>query len=251
MTADVVEHGYGEGLRQRTRRRLVAALFGAGVAAASAGGLWWTWHAMVGARPPGEVPLLKADGRPWKVRPEQPGGYQVPNQDMFLYDPNNPNRRIERLLPPPEEPLPRSALPAPPPAEPAPAPPPPAVVPEEAIAALPPPSATPEALPPAAPPAVPSPAAPPPVAAVAEAHKDGLRLQIASLRSPEAAQSEWERVKRQHGDLLGGFTLTVARHDDQRGTFYRVQVGPVADTAQAERICAELKRRSIGCNLVR
>jgi cell division septation protein DedD len=247
MTADVVEHGYGEGLRQRTRRRLVAALFGAGVAAASAGGLWWTWHAMVGARPPGEVPLLKADGRPWKARPEQPGGYQVPNQDMFFYDPSNPKARIERLLPPPEEPLPRSALPVPSPAEPAPAPP-QAPVPEEAIAAAPPPGATAEAPPPAAPAAVPS---PPPVAVAPEAVKGGLRLQIASLRSPEAAQSEWERVKRQNGDLLGAFTLTVARHDDQRGTFYRVQVGPVADTAQAERICAELKRRNIGCNLVR
>jgi hypothetical protein len=207
---------------------------------------------MVGARPPGEVPLLKADGRPWKARPEQPGGYQVPNQDMFLYDPNNPNRRIERLLPPPEEPLPRSALPAPPPAEPAPAPLPPAAMAEETVAAAQPPSAIAEALPPAAPAAIPSPAVPPPpVAAAPEALKDPLRLQIASLRSPEAAQSEWERVKRQNGDLLGAFTLTVVRHDDQRGTFYRVQVGPVADTAQAERICAELKRRNIGCNLVR
>jgi cell division septation protein DedD len=246
MTADVVEHGYGEGLRQRTRRRLVVALLGAGVAAASAGGLWWTWHAMVGTRQPGEVPLLKADGRPWKARPEQPGGYQVPNQDMFLYDPNNPNRRIERLLPPPEEPLPRSALPAP--AELVPVPPPQAAVAEQAVA---PPSAAAEALPPAAPAAAPSPAVPPPVAAAPEALKDVLRLQIASLRSPEAAQSEWERIKRQNGDLLGAFNLTVVRHDDQRGTFYRVQVGPVVDTAQAERICAELKRRNIGCNLVR
>ena len=250
MTADVVEHGYGEGLRQRTRRRLVVALLGAGVAAASAGGLWWTWHAMVGARAPGEVPLLKADGRPWKARPEQPGGYQVPNQDMFLYDPNKPKGGIERLLPPPEDPLPRSALPAP--AEPAPAPLPQAAVAEEAIAPASPPGVTAEALPPAAPAAMPLPAVPPPPAAAApEALKDALRLQIASLRSPEAAQSEWERVKRQNGDLLGAFTLTVVRHDDQRGTFYRVQVGPVADTAQAERICAELKRRNIGCNLVR
>jgi hypothetical protein len=36
-----------------------------------------------------------------------------------------------------------------------------------------------------------------------------------------------------------------------RGIFYRIQAGPVADAAAAERTCNELKRRGVGCLLVK
>lgn len=55
------------------------------------------------------APLIKADPNPTKVRPEQPGGLQVPNQDKLVYDAMRPNEsappKIERLLPPPEKPV--------------------------------------------------------------------------------------------------------------------------------------------------
>ena len=61
----------------------------------------------------GNVPLIKAPDGPIKVRPENPGGLKVPNQDKLVYDRiqndsgviNNSERRIERLLPPPEQPI--------------------------------------------------------------------------------------------------------------------------------------------------
>src|ERR1041385_3749239 len=34
----------------------------------------------------GVVPLVKADDRPVKVRPENPGGMEVPDQDKEIYD---------------------------------------------------------------------------------------------------------------------------------------------------------------------
>jgi len=74
------------------------------------------------------VPVLQADTRPTKVRPENPGGLDVPFQDQEIYQrlgrdgaqpaPSGP--RVERLLPPPEAPLPRPASAPPPPNPPVP-----------------------------------------------------------------------------------------------------------------------------------
>ncbi len=62
-----------------------------------------------------EVPLIKAAPGPVKVRPESPGGMRVPNRDKLVYDRMRKaaeggvdgGRGPERLLPPPEQPLPR------------------------------------------------------------------------------------------------------------------------------------------------
>jgi hypothetical protein len=62
------------------------------------------------------VPLIKADTGPVKVRPENPGGLRVPNRDKLVYDRmqsasggsiEEESRAPERLLPPPEQPLPK------------------------------------------------------------------------------------------------------------------------------------------------
>jgi len=37
----------------------------------------------------------------------------------------------------------------------------------------------------------------------------------------------------------------------EKGVFYRVQAGPLADAAAAERLCAELKERKQGCIVVK
>jgi hypothetical protein len=63
-----------------------------------------------------EIPLVRADGEPIKVRPESPGGMDIPDRDKLVYDriPGAEEREpVERLLPPPETPLP---VPTPPPA---------------------------------------------------------------------------------------------------------------------------------------
>jgi len=58
-------------------------------------------------------PLLTADPSPTKSRPDQPGGMEVPHQDKLVYERlhergNHP--AVERLLPPPEAPLPRPVV---------------------------------------------------------------------------------------------------------------------------------------------
>jgi cell division septation protein DedD len=245
---------------------------------------WGVWHFAGNgkARSPGDVPLIRADDSATKERPEQPGGMAIPNQDKLVY--GEGRGQVEKLLPPPESPI---ASPAPPPASVAapgasPAGPPsgqsaapgPSAAPATATATASPapaapapvavapvsPAPVPPAPVPAAPaaPASPTPAAAPvavapvPSAPSTASSAGGYRLQLAALRSEEAARKEWERVKGANKDLLGRYGAAWPRADlGSRGVFYRVQVGPIADEAAAERVCGELKRRNIGCILVR
>jgi hypothetical protein len=144
-----------------------------------------------GALEPAAVPVVRADPRPMKLRPETPGGIEVPFQNTQIYDrvgqqsagaaaptgrpgaPAAANRPVERLLPGPEAPLPRPTPPPAPvasiPATPDVAPPPNAVV----VVAPPPPPASvparpvPAPVPLATPPPPPQPVAPPPPVAAA------------------------------------------------------------------------------------
>ncbi|MEX2311561.1 MAG: SPOR domain-containing protein [Rhodospirillales bacterium] len=56
----------------------------------------------------GDVPVIAADPSPIKVRPESPGGMQVPNQGRLVYgvvDGTASQPRVERLLPSPDKPM--------------------------------------------------------------------------------------------------------------------------------------------------
>lgn len=57
----------------------------------------------------GEVPVIQAEQQPDKVRPEEPGGLQVPHQDLQVLNQDaeeGATEPVERLLPPPETPEP-------------------------------------------------------------------------------------------------------------------------------------------------
>jgi sporulation related protein len=268
---DDYDYQYGEygPPRRRYLRGLVLALVAAAVMTAFGGGLWYAYRQLSGHGAGGEVPLIRADGRETKMRPEQPGGMVIPNMDKTIYDRGKDQPQIERLLPPPEAPMPRPVAPPEPPAPAAeaaappqaatppaasptpPVEPPAASTPANNPAAVPPSDATPAARAATAP-RPPNPAAPPTSAQPQTAGKSGYRLQVASVRNEQTARQEWDRLRRAHKDLLGSLGETTARTDlGARGIYYRVQAGPIADAAAAERICNELKRRNVGCILVR
>jgi outer membrane biosynthesis protein TonB len=247
-------------VRRRSRRRYVL-IAAAIVLFAFAGSIWAFYRVKGGPVVSAEVPLIRADEQPTRKRPSDAGGMTVPERDSIVLNRAEPS--VEQLLPPPETPLPRPAPSEPPPgAEPTPPPEAAAAPPEQpeppasattATAPAPsPPSAT--AAPPAAAPPAPErktahAAAPPPPAA---ASGKGYRLQLGSVRTPDAATKEWERLKSEQGDLLGSLGFTAARADlGARGIYYRIQAGPIADAAAAERQCNELKRRGVGCILVK
>jgi cell division septation protein DedD len=243
--------------KRRPRKGLLLALTLV-VMVGAGGGFLALYRSMTRPASPADVPLLRADTQPIRHRPDNPGGTQIPGQGTMVLDGGHGDGKVEQLLPPPEQPLPRpsAAEESPAPAQAAAATP---TAETRQVATAPPPVPAPTPAPaPTSPPAVaaapPAPRAaaapPPPPARAAEGR--GYRLQLGAVRSPEAAKKEWERLQHRYGDVLGGLTFAAQRVDlGGRGIFYRIQAGPVADAAKAERDCSELKRRGVGCILVR
>lgn len=307
-SADPIEAALDEidaedGASSSSGLRRILPVLAAIVTLAAFGAIVWYAYS-TGVREGSEVaaPLLKPSG-PSKIAPRDRGGREILDRDKRVYgviDGSAGGRLVERLLPPPENPLPppvarkpapvakpplatpKLAVPKPPPPPPsitAPAklPPPPA---KQATGAAPPPAPKPVSEPaakpepnpdlkPAAKPevaAAPKPAPPPkPAPVVAKpvtlpkaaepapkpAQGKRYRVQIASLRTAEAAKREWAKRVKQSGGALAGLTLFVKRVDiPKRGTYFRVQAGPLPDKTAARRVCATLKQRKIGCLVV-
>jgi hypothetical protein len=252
LGADSDRHSelFGEPRDQETPPRfrgLVRSLVAILVMGVFAGGLWFAYrqglrHGNLSSSG-ADVPLIRADERPTKVKPENPGGMEIPDRDKLIY--TQKRAAVEHLLPPPEKPMPRpTASPPTPAAQPATPPP------DGASAAVQP--AQPQQLAAKTPvktPSAPTGPAKPAAAQETPTNAHGGRIQLGSVRSEDGARQEWDRIKRTNADLLASISATPIRADlGEKGVFYRIQTGPVAD---AERICSELKRRNIGCIIAR
>ena len=222
-----------------------------------------TRHAGGGAAQTAEaVPLLRADDRPTKVKPEQPGGMPMPDQNSLAL------QRKARQVAGREAAAAAGAADAPPrsgaddagqagrrPADP------------DASArgkprgsgSRPPDRAARRAAdrcrrkPPAE--AGPGAAAPPRRCRSRRfrpSRRPGtVQVRLGSLRTPEEAREEWQRLKRANADLLGNLRANAVSVDlGEKGIYYRILAGPL-DEAAAERLCTELKRRNHGCIIAR
>lgn len=307
----------------------VTLIAGVALGAVLVGGV--VWYAFKGAGgpqlAPGEVQTIKADAAPYKMKPDNPGGMQVENQDKLVYDrvaKGAAPKREENLLPPPEEPKepPKAAAPkvtepvtevakAPEPKEPpkeppkdigkAPEPKEPAKAPEvkappaektmesivkEANETSQPKEAAKETAKPAAPSsdaaalaaaATKAPGAPAPAKASEPAAKPAAKseevqtaavtptapvtapiaagafqIQLVSVPSEDAAQSEWKRISGRHKDLFAALSPSVTKADlGDKGIYYRLRAGPLADKAAADSLCAALAADKIGCIVVK
>jgi len=251
----------------RPDRRLPTMLLTVLAMALFAGGLWFAYvqgtrHPAVTA-PGDSVPLIRADEHPTKVKPDQPGGMTIPDQNVSLYNEKPGGAPVEKLLPAAEQLMPRPAPGAKETVAPAPLS---ASAPQQGARSASEPAAVSPASP-ATPPAAkaaakaaPKPTAAAPakqaaltLAAAAPAGKvSPVQIQLASLRSPEAAREDWARLKRENPDLLGKLTAVAVRTDlGDKGIYYRVLAGSFGDAAAAEKLCGELKRRNLGCILAR
>jgi len=100
--------------RSRLRRLLPLVVIGVSVGAFGA----MLLHYRAAPPPLGStvaLPLVQADPRPTKVKPEEPGGLQVPNQDKEVYErlAQSGEPTQERLMQPPERPVERPPAPEP------------------------------------------------------------------------------------------------------------------------------------------
>lgn len=227
------------------------------------GAVWYAYRAGMRAGSDSGVPMVTAEAGPIKVRPADPGGLEVPHQNVLVYDrfgspqAQPAKRPAERLLPRPEVPVSHSTIPMPPVApETAPAEPPAVTVdravPQEGVTqGLPTGSATQGTIE-----GPPTPAEAPVVTAmtplVPASIGPGYRVQLASLRSEAEATEVWERLQRNYPGLLSKLQPQINRTDlgPNRGVYYRLQAGPLSEKILAEMLCGELKSRKVDCLLV-
>ena len=211
-----------------------------------AGGLGATLVVVVGgssliSQRSAPVPVVQADSRPLRVKPENPGGMQVAgaNEDILS---GGSEAKVGKLAPPPEVPAPQEMLtqPTPPPVAATPAPiaaPGPAPAPMAAVTAAPP-------KPVAAKPAV-APEKHPITAPAAS----GALVQLAAVHSEDAARSEWDRLSKRVPDLLGPHKPTFSKIDHDGHALWRVRTGGFSDTAQATTFCERLRAKGLNCSV--
>ncbi|MCA3425672.1 MAG: SPOR domain-containing protein [Roseomonas sp.] len=213
------------------------------------------------------APLIEADARPIKVRPDNPGGLRVPNQDELIFDRNRGARPATQGALAPEAEKPRvdqlrqqlaeraaqeAARSAPPAATPAPAQP---AAPQAAARSAPQAAAPATPAPPATTSALTAPSLPAPVPANAERFapvaNGRAQVQLGALPSEAAARGEWERLQRRVPELLSNRRVTLAPLDREgQTTMFRIRTGGFADAATARAFCEEMKTRSIPCMVI-
>jgi cell division septation protein DedD len=214
--------------------------------------VWNTYRQ--GVRPAGEgLPSVLAEDAPIKKVPEVAGGADIPNTNIRFFDGMDASQRDPVAEPPaatmelagagtvsdglptnlrrgPVEPVTdlTGATPEPPAtaqsAEPGPA--------TQAVVSLP---AEPQG----------------PRVRFAFAADGNFLVQIAALRSEEAAESAWKRMTASSPELYHGATKIIQRADlGSEGVFYRLRVGAFADRSGASAFCDAVKEAGANCIVV-
>lgn len=212
----------------------------------------------LGVRERGENPVITADAEPYRVAPEDPGGYEAPDQDLSAYElREGESDQAETETPPArsvsEEPV--SQQPAVTETEM------PALQVETASAdALDEPAErTPEPEParvePSRPdpaPAQPAPARNEPRTASTQQIEGAYVAQIGAFRSREDAEAGWLAFTSRFSDLALGYGPDIQRADlGDRGVFHRLRVAAFTSREDAAQFCAALDARGQACLVAR
>ena len=79
----------------------------------------------------------------------------------------------------------------------------------------------------------------------------GIRLQLAAVPNESDVEGEWQRLRKRIGAPIAGRDLLVERADlGTKGIFYRLQIGPFADRAEAATLCQDIKAAGGDCLLI-
>ncbi|MCX7371336.1 MAG: SPOR domain-containing protein, partial [Alphaproteobacteria bacterium] len=204
----------------------------------------------LGRSGPREVPVIEADSRPFRVRPE--GITPTPPPPAATGTAARPAET--RLAPTAETPRPDMLRQPPAPA-------PAAATPPAAAAAQPrqgtaPAPATPAPATTAAPANTPgqprtanAPATPPAATPPAATRPAGrAQVQLAAVGSEEAARAEWDRLRRRHPELASLTPRFQRVEREGQSPVWRVRASGVADAEAARSLCAAIRQRGGGCN---
>ena len=76
----------------------------------------------------------------------------------------------------------------------------------------------------------------------------GAKVQLFSARSRDGALAAWGRLSSEENELLGSLAHRVVKAElPNRGAFYRLWAGPLADKTAAKQLCVRLKSRGRDC----
>jgi hypothetical protein len=224
---------HSRGMDPATRRLALIAGGLGGLLLAIVGG--WS---MMGNRSTA-VPVIQADDRPIRVKPENPGGLQIAgaNDDAL----SGGVTGGDKLAPPPEVPAPLSLDASLPHAQP--------------VALAPPALVTAPAKPIAAKPAAEKPAAPTERRSAAPAVERAVlgakatQVQLAAVSSEEAARAEWQRIEKRMPELFGQRQPAFSKTERNGRTLWRLRTGGFSDTAQATAFCERVRAKGAGCSI--
>ena len=193
---------------------------------------------------PGGVPVVEADARPLRVKPDKAPGPEVEE----VADSGKSG-----LAPTPEAPAPQALKAQAAAAAAA------AVAPKPPLATQPvaltsPVAPAPQlqaAVPPVSPPR--SAASPTQAAGLTTAKPTpvagGTQVQLAALQTEQAALAEWSRLEKRMPDVLGGRKPVLARAERDGKIFWRLRTGGFADPGQATSFCDRVKAKGGTCSV--
>ena len=77
--------------------------------------IWASYPRHGTASDPNAVPLIRADATPYRTKPDDPGGMNIPYRDSTVFnalhgDDGAAADKVENLMPQPEQPLPREKM---------------------------------------------------------------------------------------------------------------------------------------------
>lgn len=76
--------------------------------------------------------------------------------------------------------------------------------------------------------------------------------QLGAFRSEAEADAAWKKVEKAHGSAFPTHNHNIQRADlGAKGIFYRLQLGPIGNEADAKKICAYLQQNKQGCFAVK
>lgn len=210
----------------------------------------------------GDVITITATSDPVKVRPEQPGGMNIPDQDKLVYGrirSNNVNTKVENLFPEPEQPVMPNTL----------------AIEKNAPAAdfvpmdkaakgynpltetVTPSVAADVAEPDIAPkieevPLKKASQTPPPrvqqAAVATDTAVDGWAAQLMSSSNKQTVEKAWPGILAKNKALLSNMSHQIVKADiPGKGTFYRLKVGNFKTRDMAAALCAKLKTKKQDC----
>lgn len=205
-----------------------------------------------GVRDRDAPPKIVADNTPFKVELEDVGGVETPNQDKTVYDVmvgKKPNETVT-ARPSAEVPieLPKAANIK---VDPAPIKPTPIKKPQA-------PAPRPQAANPsgsikAAGPGYIKTAPPTRSGGTIRTGNSDYVVQVASVRTPEAAQDVWNKTETKFSDVINSQMYADIKYADlaEKGVYYRLRVAGLADKPAAAALCETFKTRGQACFVTR